>query len=226
MCPAIYGLSIGATVMNKNRMNRIILASASPRRRELLSQIGISFEVIKSTCEEKINSSNPREVVCDLSRQKALDVWKKVNRERTQKNNLGDNIIVIGADTIVLLEEEILGKPKDKEDAFKMLKRLSGRTHEVYTGVTFCYREEDEDKTHTFYECTEVEFYPMNSQEITAYVESNDPMDKAGAYGIQGKCAAYIRGIRGDYNNVVGLPVSRLYQELKECGLHDKSGHI
>ncbi|HKM34599.1 MAG TPA: Maf family protein [Lachnospiraceae bacterium] len=200
-------------------MNQIILASASPRRQELLTQIGLYFEVVKSTCEEEIHSSNPSEVVCNLSRKKARDVWEKKRQELIEKENPNYNMIVIGADTIVSCEGEILGKPKDKEDACRMLRKLSGRSHEVFTGVTFCYREKEVDKVYTFFERTEVEFYQMNQQEITAYVESKDPLDKAGAYGIQGKCASYIKGIRGDYNNVVGLPIGRLYQELKECKL-------
>lgn len=219
MRPTVYGLFTGAAIMSEYIMNKFILASASPRRKELLTQIGMYFEVEKSTCEEKINSSNPREVVCDLSRHKALDVWEKKKQEMKLKEYPDYNVIVIGADTIVSCEGEILGKPKDKEDAYRMLQKLSGRSHEVFTGVTFCYREADEDKVHTFFERTEVEFYQMNQQEMTSYVESKDPLDKAGAYGIQGMCAAYIKGIRGDYNNVVGLPVGRLYQELKECRL-------
>ncbi len=199
-------------------MNIIILASGSPRRKELLEQIGFTFEVVISTCEEKAEGSNPAEVVCNLSRQKALDIWN-LNKDKISDYDDRDIFIVIGADTIVYCEGEILGKPKDEEDATRMLNKLSGKCHQVYTGVTVYYRKDGKNQVHTFFEETEVEFYPMKEQEIASYVESKDPLDKAGAYGIQGRCAAYIKGIRGDYNNVVGLPVGRLYQELKECGL-------
>ena len=134
-------------------------------------------------------------------------MWQKVKQPRS---------IVIGADTVVAYDGKILGKPADKEDAVHMLSMLSGNTHEVYTGVTFCYAEGGTEKVHTFYERTAVTFYPMSRDEIANYVASGDPMDKAGAYGIQGSFAAYVKGIEGDYNNVVGLPVGRLYQEIKE----------
>lgn len=188
-------------------MNKVILASASPRRKELLTQIGIDFEVCVSTCEEKITKTVPAEVVCELSAQKALDVWQKVKQPLS---------IVIGADTVVAYNGKILGKPADKEDAVRMLTMLSGNTHEVYTGVTFCYEEDSVEKVHTFYERTSVTFYPMSPEEIENYVASGDPMDKAGSYGIQGSFAAYVKEIEGDYSNVVGLPVGRLYQEIKE----------
>ncbi|MGN1148104.1 MAG: Maf family protein [Lachnospiraceae bacterium] len=202
-------------------MNKFILASASPRRSELLQQIGMSFSVCKSTCEEKISSTVPSEVVCELSRQKAEDVWKRMKSDEISAPSAGQEkeqeTVVIGADTIVAFDGRILGKPKDEAEACAMLSQLSGHTHEVYTGVTFCYKYKGEERVHTFFEKTEVDFYPMSREEIERYVATKDPLDKAGAYGIQGQCAAYIRGIRGDYNNVVGLPVGRLYQELKEC---------
>ena len=188
-------------------MSRIILASASPRRRELLLQIGLQFEVIESTCEEKIESSLPEEVVCGLSRQKAVDVWERLQDEEA---------VVIGADTVVALKGRILGKPGDEARACSMLRMLAGGTHQVYTGVTICYTVEGRQQIRTFYEKTEVTFYPMSEKEILDYVTTGDPLDKAGAYGIQGRCAAHIKGIEGDYNNVVGLPIGRLYQELKE----------
>lgn len=206
-------------------MNKIILASASPRRKELLSQIGMEFEVCVSTCEEIITKTVPEEVVCELSAQKALDVWQKVlmtaGKAETGadiKSHMYENrqVLVIGADTVVAYNGKILGKPRDKEDAVRMLTMLSGKTHEVYTGVTFCYEQEGKLQTHTFYECTAVSFFPVSREEIEQYAESGEPMDKAGAYGIQGSFAAHVKGITGDYNNVVGLPVGRLYQEMKE----------
>lgn len=201
-------------------MTKIVLASASPRRKELLTQIGIPFSVQVSTCEEKITESAPADVVCELSRQKAEDVWQQVRAggEAAEGAKVQPSeYLVIGADTVVAYAGEILGKPKDEADACRMLTMLSGNTHEVFTGVTFCYEKDGGKKVHTFYEQTEVTFYPMSREEIESYVATKDPLDKAGAYGIQGSFAAYIKGIRGDYNNVVGLPIGRLYQEIKEC---------
>ena len=123
-------------------------------------------------------------------------------------------LLVIGADTVVCCEGKILGKPHSREAAAEMLTALQGRSHEVYTGVTLYSQSE----TVTFFECTQVEFYPMTEVEISEYIDSKEPMDKAGAYGIQGLGARFVKGIRGDYNNVVGLPVGRLYQELKSRG--------
>lgn len=228
--------------MNK----KIILASASPRRRELLSQIGLDFEVVVSETEEKITSTEPAKVVEELSAQKAEAVWEKLfsmmasqgsvtDAERLEEGSgvsrtdegsegfgpeqtsgettITDNV-VLGADTVVACDGKILGKPADMEGAVAMLTMLQGRGHEVYTGVTILYEENGERKTLTFHEKTTVHFYPMTDAQIREYVATGDPMDKAGAYGIQGLCARYISGIVGDYNNVVGLPVGRVYQEL------------
>lgn len=193
----------------------IILASGSPRRRELMQQIGLDFEVQVSEVEEHVTSTVPAEVVQELSRQKAEAVAGSILEREGGK---GDSL-VLGADTIVACDGRILGKPKDAADAVRMLTMLSGRTHEVYTGVTFVYADpvDGSRKEHTFYECTKVYFAPMSAEEIAEYVATGDPLDKAGAYGIQGFCARYITGIEGDYNNVVGLPVGRVYQELKSC---------
>ncbi|MDE6924054.1 MAG: Maf family protein [Acetatifactor sp.] len=195
---------------------RIILASASPRRRELLEQIGLSFEVMTSHVEEKISSSEPDRVVEELSRGKAKAVAEEPVRDREAAAE--GALLVIGADTVVALDGAILGKPADAEDAFRMLERLQGREHEVYTGVTLLYRAAGASgwTVRSFHERTCVHFYPMTEAEISEYVDTGDPLDKAGAYGIQGFCARYVRGIEGDYNNVVGLPVGRLYQEIKE----------
>ncbi|MBQ8913327.1 MAG: septum formation inhibitor Maf [Lachnospiraceae bacterium] len=193
---------------------RIILASQSPRRRELLKKVGFSYEIIPSDMDEVVTKNIPSEVVCELSFQKAMDVYGKI------KDN--EDVLVIGADTVVAFSGEILGKPKSKTDAYEMLKKLQGKSHEVYTGVTFLYKEED-IKSHTFFECTEVTFYPMTDKEIYDYIETGDPMDKAGAYGIQGQCGIYIEKITGDYNNVVGLPIARIYQELKKL---DRDGKL
>lgn len=188
---------------------RILLASASPRRRELLEQIGLSFEVVVSHVEEVITETEPGKVVEQLSAQKAEAVAGSLGEP--------EETLVIGADTVVAAENTILGKPKDAAHAVEMLRLLAGRTHAVYTGVTLILRgASGETARKTFHERTDVSFYPMEEAEIRQYVATGDCMDKAGAYGIQGFCARYISGINGDYNNVVGLPVGRLYQEIKE----------
>ena len=218
--------------MQKEQNVRLVLASASPRRRELLSQIGLEFTVMPSTTEENAKTTEAGALVQELSRQKAVDIWEQLSggqgqnpdadqeqiSEETQEPNLNGKrqpeLLVIGADTVVCCEGKILGKPHSREAAAEMLTALQGRSHEVYTGVTLYSQSE----TVTFFECTQVEFYPMTEVEISEYIDSKEPMDKAGAYGIQGLGARFVKGIRGDYNNVVGLPVGRLYQELKSRG--------
>lgn len=218
--------------MQKEQNVRLVLASASPRRRELLSQIGLEFSVMPSTKEENAKTTEAGALVQELSRQKAVDIWEPLSggqgqnpdadqeqiSEETQEPNLNGKrqpeLLVIGADTVVCCEGKILGKPHSREAAAEMLTALQGRSHEVYTGVTLYSQSE----TVTFFECTQVEFYPMTEVEISEYIDSKEPMDKAGAYGIQGLGARFVKGIRGDYNNVVGLPVGRLYQELKSHG--------
>ena len=218
--------------MQKEQNVRLVLASASPRRRELLSQIGLEFTVMPSTKEENAKTTEAGALVQELSRQKAVDIWEQLSgdqgqnpdadqeqiSEETQEPNLNGKrqpeLLVIGADTVVCCGGKILGKPHDREAAVEMLTALQGRSHEVYTGVTLYSQSE----TVTFFECTQVEFYPMTEAEISDYIDSKEPMDKAGAYGIQGLGARFVKGIRGDYNNVVGLPVGRLYQELKSHG--------
>lgn len=189
---------------------RLILASGSPRRKEILENQGILFEVVKSGREEKTKETIPQKVVRDLSEQKALDVYDQIQGRR--------NIIILSADTVVAKDGEILGKPEDGEDAVRMLTLLQGSTHEVYTGVTLLLCAEDVKTIH-IQEKTEVTMYPMTEEEIRSYVSSGEPMDKAGAYAIQGKCAVFVEKINGDYNNVVGLPVAAVYQELKRNGI-------
>lgn len=189
---------------------KIILASASPRRRELLTQIGVNFAVQPACGEEVITGSNPEEVVKELSAQKAEEV-AKMQQE-------GD-WLVIGADTVVSCDGRILGKPKDEADAFVMLSMLQGHTHEVYTGVTLYWSVNGKEQKLMFAEQTKVTMYAMTAEEIRSYIKTGEPMDKAGSYGIQGKCAAFIEKISGDYNNVVGLPVARIYQELLQKGI-------
>lgn len=188
--------------------SRIILASASPRRQELLTQIGLPFEVCPSEWEEVTDKELPEEVVQELSYHKAMEVY--------ERNVTEEGTVVIGADTIVACGGQILGKPGTRQRAEEMLGKLQGGTHQVYTGVAFVWKEKGRTETAGFYECTDVRVYPMTEEEIRCYVETGEPMDKAGAYGIQGGFAAFIQGICGDYNNVVGLPVGRVYQELKK----------
>lgn len=187
-------------------MQKIVLASASPRRRELLTQIGVVFEIEPAKGEEQISSNIPVELVKELSMQKAKEVAEKVKAD-----------IFIGADTVVAADGKILGKPKDEEDAKRMIRLLEGRSHEVITGVTVLLP--NLQKELCFAEVTKVSVFPMTEEQIEAYVNSKESMDKAGAYAIQGKFAAYISGIEGDYNNVVGLPVGRLYQEILAAGV-------
>ena len=184
---------------------KIILASASPRRKELLGKIGMEFEIIPAKGEEIITKELPWEVVEELSYQKAMEIAEQQEGE----------CIVIGADTIVAKDCEIMGKPKDEEDAFRMLSMISGTSHQVYTGVTMI-RTGAERKSITFAEKTEVLLYPMSEKEIWDYISQNTCMDKAGAYGIQEDFAIHVKGIEGDYYNVVGLPIGKVYQQLKE----------
>lgn len=206
-------------------MKKIILASASPRRRELLSQIGLTFTVMPGDVEENPASTLPQDIVIELSKAKARDIWEKAGRgdiydDITDANVSRDACLVISADTVVAIEDEILGKPKDEDDAVRMLTLLSGKEHQVYTGVTMIWiNEEGKEEEYSFYVCTGVLMYRISRAEILSYVRSGEPMDKAGAYGVQGRAAAYIKGIRGEYSNVVGLPVGRLYQEMKAFDL-------
>ena len=179
---------------------KIILASGSPRRRELLTQAGIEYTVEPADVEEITNETLPAKVVEDLSRIKAMAV---------RKNHPGE--IVLAADTVVAFDDKILGKPKDEDDAFNMLTSLSSRKHQVYTGVTIVYSD---GTVKTFSECTDVTMYDNSPEQIRAYIASKEPMDKAGAYGIQGLGAVLVKEICGDYNNVVGLPLARVYREL------------
>ena len=196
-------------------MKSIILASQSPRRRELLRLIGLEFEAMPSGCEENTKAVDPGEVVMDLSGIKCMDIAGKImNGELTPKAASPEGYLVVGSDTIVVFEGQIIGKPKDREDAFRTLKRLSGNTHSVYTGVTVF--DTATGKREVFYERTLVTFFELTDEEISAYVSSGDPMDKAGSYGVQGPGAFLVKRIEGDYFTVVGLPIARLYHTLKK----------
>lgn len=190
-------------------MKKIILASASPRRREILHNMGLEFTVMPAADEEKTEKVQPPEVVEELSLSKALNISKQVEKDT----------LIIGADTVVAFDGKILGKPKNQKDAFETLKLLQGTTHQVYTGVTILCGDSGEWVPVTFSECTQVTFYPVSEEEILRYVESGEGMDKAGSYGIQGYFGGYVKKIDGDYLNVVGFPAARMFYELKKRGI-------
>lgn len=186
-------------------MPRVILASQSPRRRQLLGQIGLqNFEVLAPETDETYDSAlTPDEIVATLSRRKAEAAAALV----------GDaGAVIIAADTMVFLDDLRLGKPHNEEEAFRMLSALSGRTHQVRTGVTAARS----GQSVTCVETSDVTFRPLSEREIWAYIRTGDPMDKAGAYGVQGKAALFVEGIRGDYFNVMGLPLCRLGRMLEQ----------
>lgn len=203
-------------------MSQIILASQSPRRKELLEQIGLEFEICPAKGEEIITKTIPEEVVMELSKQKAEEVAALVSSfgESHKEITTPSDILVIGADTVVAYDGEILGKPEDEADAKRMLTMLAGNTHSVFTGVTLVLIDKSGRAGElVFYEKTDVKMHAMTEKEIDRYIATGEPMDKAGSYGIQGKCAIHIEKIDGDYNNVVGLPIARIYQELKNIGI-------
>ena len=190
--------------------SKIILASGSPRRKELLLQIGIVPEIIVSHVEEKITSDVPAEVVMSLAEQKAVDVAKE----------MPEGTVILGSDTVVAADGKILGKPKSHEEAYEMIRRLAGRSHQVYTGVCLVKKgpEGEADTVVSLYDETDVNVSPMTEKEIREYADSEEPMDKAGSYAVQGFFARYIDRLKGSYTNVMGLPVHLVYQELKKLG--------
>ena len=184
----------------------IILASASPRRKSLLENIGVKFGVVIADCDETISSDLlPHEAVMILSLKKAAAA--SLHFEKQNKR-------IIGADTVVVLDGEVLTKPKDEDDAYLMLKKLSGKTHSVMTGISVM--RTTDSKCETVFEETKVSFKEMTDEEIRSYIKTKEPLDKAGSYGIQGIGSMFIEKIEGDYFNVVGLPVSRLCDLLKK----------
>lgn len=215
--------------MSESMKKRIILGSASPRRRELLEQIGIEFEIVVSDAREHYKSTRPEEIVRELALMKAEHVAKEVERrekERAEQASIprletGEvhlcNVVILGADTIVVRDGQILGKPSDEEEAFSMLKSLQERMHQVYTGVAVLnFDGSGSLRTISHAEETKVYVHEMTDEEIRRYIAAGESMDKAGAYGVQGRFAAYIDRIEGDYYNVVGLPVAYLYHTVKE----------
>lgn len=190
---------------------KYILASASPRRKELLEQIGLHFSIHKAVGEERITTDVPQDAVQELAMQKVKEVAAFY---RDQK----EPVLIIAADTVVAAQGRILGKPADEQDAARMLAMLQGASHEVYTGVALYYCGKD-SWTDVFAEQTRVCVGSMTEEQIRAYIKTGEPMDKAGSYAIQGKFAVHIRRIEGDYANVVGLPLSALYEKLLQHGI-------
>ena len=180
-----------------------ILASGSPRRKQLLNQIGLKFTVIPSDVDEDFTLDLPPEAFTEhWAREKAKSVAK-----------IHPDSLIVGADTIVVLDENILGKPKDKKDSFNMLQSLSGKTHEVITGVSFISLEQELD--HTFNERTFVSFNTLSDRDINSYIDIYNPLDKAGSYGIQDWFSVHIHRVEGCYYNVMGLPLSSFYSYFK-----------
>lgn len=178
---------------------KLVLASKSPRRSEILKNAGIDFTVRVADADETIpDGAKPQDAVVFLAARKAMAVPR------------AEDELVLGADTVVVLDDKILGKPKDQDDAYNMIKALSGRVHSVFTGVCAI----GNGVSMKFSEETKVEFLPLADDEINTYIGTNEPYDKAGAYGIQGLASKFIRGIEGDYFNVVGLPMSRIYEKI------------
>ena len=189
-------------------MKDFIVASASPRRKEILSMGGFGFRIIPSDCDETIKEKlSPEETLKVLAERKALSVLEK-----------NENSVVLGCDTVVALGDEILGKPSDREDAFKMIKALSGKTHRVCTGVCIA----DKDKIKSFVSVAEVEFYELSDETAESYVATGECDDKAGAYGIQGLGGTLVKSIKGDYYAIVGLPYAETVRVLSEFGIRGK----
>lgn len=197
---------------------RFVLASASPRRKELLEQIGMEFTIQVSDVDEVTAATEPAEYVMELAAMKAEDVAGKIP-VMYDTRDINQDYVVIGSDTVVAVGNEILGKPVDEEDACRMLRMIAGNTHQVYTGVALVVFRDNRIERNVFFEKTDVTMYDMTDEEIRQYVASKEPMDKAGSYAIQGRCAAYVKGIQGEYASVVGLPVARICHELKKMNI-------
>lgn len=187
---------------------RLILASESPRRRELLGGFGLPFEILPAHADEHCELRDPAAYAEELARRKGRAVAETLSAPKE-----GETLVVVSADTVVATDREILGKPRDRADAVRMISELSGTTHRVITGIALTVN----GVTHSSYEVTEVTVDPIPMEEIERYVDSGDPMDKAGGYGIQGDFSRWVRGIRGCYFNVVGLPMNALNRLWFAC---------
>ena len=190
---------------------KYILASSSPRRQELLKQIDIKYTVITADVDESYEVGTPPDKIVDqLPRRKGFAVFDKI------KDGLSEDTVIIAADTLVARDTSVLGKPKDADEAFDMLKSLSGRSHFVYTGVTLIYFTENGVRDMTFSDGAEVFFRNLTDEEIKNYIATGEPMDKAGAYGIQERGAVLAEGIKGDFYTIVGLPIVKVVTGIKE----------
>ena len=192
-----------ASILSERLIKMLILASASPRRAEILSMLGYEFEIIPASCDENTHGLTAKEAVGELARRKAQAV-ADLYPDRT----------VLGSDTLVTLEGKVLGKPKSEEDAANMLRTLSGKTHSVFTGISAVSGNKSVTETVE----AKVTFRTLTEKEIADYIATGEPMDKAGAYGIQGKGAILVDSIEGDFFNVMGLPAARVYLLLKNFG--------
>jgi len=196
----------------KKRENKLklILASGSPRRKQLLGYLNIPFEIETADIEEISDKESPEAQACDISEQKGRAVFEKVE---------GDDFLIISSDTMVILEGEIYGKPSNRDEARVMLNKLSGKTHEVVTAVSFI---ESNGEAINFFDKTKVSFNKIDPELLEEYLDTNDSLDKAGAYGIQGASLTFISRLEGSYSNVVGFPLEKVIHELKENGYWTK----
>lgn len=189
---------------------RLVLASQSPRRMELLKFLGLQFDIIPSTIDEKSDLKDPAEFVRTLAVEKATDVIAQLKSKQAGRS------LVLGADTIVVLNNEILGKPTSREDAYQMLMRMSGRCHRVFTGVTLI--DTHSGAIETRHETSNVYFRSLDPTEVRCYVKTNEPMDKAGSYALQGTASAFVEKIEGCYTNIIGLPIPLTVKMLRAVG--------
>lgn len=203
-------------------MYRIVLASESPRRKEIMEQMDIPYETMPANIKEELMGNNPSKMVKSLACQKARNVAARLQSEQ-------DDLIIIGADTMVFHKGKALGKPRDPQHAIHILESLSDDVHEVYTGVCIIIRRNNREQSNNnleeeiaFSVSTEVGVYPLTREQIKDYVDTKEPLDKAGAYAIQGRFGIYIKEIHGDYYNVVGFPIAKIYEKLLEKGINIK----
>lgn len=199
---------------------QIILASESPRRKEILDTMGISYIVLTESVEEITRETQPEQKVQALAKLKSEAVRNKLTRQQSYHNEY----IIIGADTMVFYKEHALGKPKSKEDAARMLRMLSGQVHQVITGVSILIHHQDgQEESISLAVATKVIVRTLSEQQISEYIETGEPMDKAGAYAIQGKFGIHVQEIIGDYYNIVGFPIARIYEALLQKGIDIKN---
>ncbi|MDF2943930.1 MAG: hypothetical protein K0S01_2788 [Herbinix sp.] len=200
-------------------MYQIILASESPRRKEIMEIMGIPYKVMAANVVEVVEETEPKEMVQALARLKTTAITDKLSQQSIELKE----VIILGADTMVFYQEHALGKPKDEADAVRMLQMLSDDVHEVNTGVNILLKDKNgREESISFSVCTKVYVHPMTLEQIKDYIATGEPMDKAGAYAIQGKFGIYIKEIVGDYYNVVGFPIAKIYDTLLRKGIDIK----